>query len=79
MQTVVEPRVRLWVQIAGMARAATTSDVFNAIAEPRRRQTPESISKLPTTGQEMGPTYATTSMGLRRATEGVGFELYPCP
>ncbi len=24
--------------IAGMARAATTSDVFNAIAEPQRRQ-----------------------------------------
>ena len=24
--------------IAGMARAATTTDVFNAVAEPRRRQ-----------------------------------------
>ena len=24
--------------IAGMARAATTADVFNAVAEPRRRQ-----------------------------------------
>lgn len=27
----------IWEYIACMARAATTSDVFNAIAEPRRR------------------------------------------
>ena len=28
----------LWVYIAPMARAATTADAFNAVAEPRRRQ-----------------------------------------
>src|ERR1044072_9374593 len=28
----------LWVYDVGVARAATTSDVFNAIAEPQRRQ-----------------------------------------
>ena len=28
----------LWEYIGGMARAATTSDPFNAIAEPRRRE-----------------------------------------
>ena len=28
----------IWEYIAAMARAATTADVFNAIAEPRRRQ-----------------------------------------
>ncbi len=28
----------IWEYIAAMARAATTSDVFNAVAEPRRRQ-----------------------------------------
>jgi DNA-binding transcriptional ArsR family regulator len=27
----------LWVYIDGMARAATTADTFNAVAEPRRR------------------------------------------
>ena len=28
----------IWVYIALMARAATTADAFNAVAEPRRRQ-----------------------------------------
>jgi DNA-binding transcriptional ArsR family regulator len=28
----------IWVYVFGMARAATTADAFNAIAEPRRRQ-----------------------------------------
>jgi DNA-binding transcriptional ArsR family regulator len=28
----------IWVYILGMARAATTTDSFNAIAEPRRRE-----------------------------------------
>src|SRR3972149_6022749 len=28
----------IWVYNAGMARAATTADAFNAVAEPRRRQ-----------------------------------------
>lgn len=28
----------IWVYILGMARAATTTDAFNAVAEPRRRQ-----------------------------------------
>src|SRR4051812_748950 len=28
----------IWVYIVAMARAATTADVFNAVAEPRRRQ-----------------------------------------
>src|SRR3954453_8207018 len=28
----------LWVYDCGMARAATTTDAFNAVAEPRRRQ-----------------------------------------
>src|SRR6195952_3902216 len=30
----------IWAYVAVMARAATTSDVFNAIAEPQRRQIP---------------------------------------
>ena len=28
----------IWVYDCGMARAATTADAFNAVAEPRRRQ-----------------------------------------
>src|SRR5712692_784957 len=28
----------IWVYISAMARAATTTDAFNAVAEPRRRQ-----------------------------------------
>ena len=28
----------IWVYIADMARAATTADAFNAVAEPRRRR-----------------------------------------
>ncbi len=28
----------IWVYNAGMARAATTADAFNAVAEPRRRE-----------------------------------------
>jgi DNA-binding transcriptional ArsR family regulator len=28
----------IWEYVYSMARAATTSDVFNAVAEPRRRQ-----------------------------------------
>src|SRR3954449_11959261 len=28
----------IWVYIYSMARAATTADTFNAVAEPRRRQ-----------------------------------------
>jgi DNA-binding transcriptional ArsR family regulator len=28
----------IWAYVVGMARAATTSDVFNAIAEPQRRR-----------------------------------------
>src|SRR5262245_42101072 len=28
----------IWVYDVGMARAATTADAFNAVAEPRRRQ-----------------------------------------
>jgi DNA-binding transcriptional ArsR family regulator len=28
----------IWVYTASMARAATTADAFNAVAEPRRRQ-----------------------------------------
>ena len=28
----------IWVYILAMARAATTTDAFNAVAEPRRRQ-----------------------------------------
>ena len=28
----------IWVYITPMARAATTADAFNAVAEPRRRQ-----------------------------------------
>jgi DNA-binding transcriptional ArsR family regulator len=28
----------IWAYNAGMARAATTADAFNAVAEPRRRQ-----------------------------------------
>src|SRR4051794_40218553 len=28
----------IWVYVLDMARAATTADAFNAIAEPRRRQ-----------------------------------------
>ncbi len=28
----------IWVYVFAMARAATTADAFNAIAEPRRRQ-----------------------------------------
>jgi DNA-binding transcriptional ArsR family regulator len=31
-------RIPIWVYDCAMARAATTSDVFNAIAEPRRRE-----------------------------------------
>ena len=27
----------IWAYISGMARAATTTDAFNAVAEPRRR------------------------------------------
>ncbi len=30
--------IPLWIYIFGMARAATTTDVFNAVAEPRRRE-----------------------------------------
>jgi DNA-binding transcriptional ArsR family regulator len=30
--------IPIWVYILGMARAATTTDAFNAVAEPRRRQ-----------------------------------------
>src|SRR5215211_7885970 len=30
--------IPIWVYDAPMARAATTTDVFNAVAEPRRRQ-----------------------------------------
>jgi DNA-binding transcriptional ArsR family regulator len=28
----------MWVYVFGVARAATTADAFNAVAEPRRRQ-----------------------------------------
>jgi len=28
----------IWIYYAAMARAATTTDAFNAVAEPRRRQ-----------------------------------------
>src|SRR5713101_8788565 len=28
----------IWIYISAMARAATTADAFNAVAEPRRRQ-----------------------------------------
>src|SRR5918999_2966588 len=28
----------IWVYVSRMARAATTADAFNAVAEPRRRQ-----------------------------------------
>jgi DNA-binding transcriptional ArsR family regulator len=34
----------IWVYIECMARAATTTDVFNAIAEPRRRRIVEVLS-----------------------------------
>jgi len=39
----LEPRtapghIPIWVYNVGMARAATTADAFNAVAEPRRRQ-----------------------------------------
>lgn len=33
-----------WVYIGAMARAATTADVFNAIAEPRRREIVELLA-----------------------------------
>jgi DNA-binding transcriptional ArsR family regulator len=35
----------IWEYIYGMSRAATTSDVFNAIAEPRRRQIVELLAR----------------------------------
>ena len=37
----------LWEYYSGMPRASTTSDVFNAIAEPRRRQIIELLSRRP--------------------------------
>ena len=33
----------IWVYYVGMARAATTTDAFNAVAEPRRRQILDSL------------------------------------
>jgi len=35
----------IWVYIEGMPRAATTADVFNAIAEPRRREIIDVLAK----------------------------------
>ncbi len=37
--------IPIWEYILRMARASTTSDVFNAIAEPRRRQIIELLSR----------------------------------
>src|ERR671939_747349 len=34
----------MWVYIYVMARAATTTDAFNAVAEPRRRQILEALA-----------------------------------
>ena len=34
----------IWVYIARMARAATTVDAFNAVAEPRRRQIVDALA-----------------------------------
>src|SRR4051794_645233 len=35
----------IWVYDAGMARAATTADAFNAVAEPRRRQILDALAE----------------------------------
>lgn len=59
----------IWVYVLCMARAATTSDVFNAIAEPRRRD----ILALLRTGErpvaalsdELGMTQSGASKHLR--------------
>jgi DNA-binding transcriptional ArsR family regulator len=37
--------IPIWVYNAGMARAATTTDAFNAVAEPRRRQVLDILAK----------------------------------
>ena len=42
-----------------MARAATTTDAFNAVAEPRRRQILDALA-----GGELSVTELTTSLGL---------------
>ena len=62
--------------LPGMARAATTSDVFNAIAEPRRRQ----IVELLAASEARDVTELVIKLGLpqpgleapRRAEEGGG-------
>lgn len=61
--------IPIWVYDALMARAATTSDVFNAIAEPRRRDilTLLRTGERPVTdlAQELGLTQPGASKHLR--------------
>src|ERR671916_498523 len=59
----------IWVYVAAMARAATTSDVFNAIAEPQRREILVLLraGERPVTelARELGMTQPGTSKHLR--------------
>ena len=54
----------MWEYNSGMARAATTSDVFNAIAEPRRRR----IVDLLGLGGERDVTEMVGELGLAQPT-----------
>ena len=38
-------RIYIWVYNFGMARAATTADTFNAVAEPRRREILDALAQ----------------------------------
>lgn len=38
-------RISIWVYNSGMARAATTADAFNAVAEPRRREILDALAQ----------------------------------
>jgi DNA-binding transcriptional ArsR family regulator len=59
----------MWVYVVRMGRAATTSDVFNAIAEPQRRQILVLLraGERPVTelAQELGTTQPGASKHLR--------------
>src|SRR5690606_28818207 len=59
----------IWVYVARMARAATTSDVFNAVAEERRRDILELLrdGELPATAvaERLGMTQPGTSKHLK--------------
>src|ERR1700748_2607124 len=45
VRQVLALHIPIWVYNRSMARAATTTDVFNAIAEPRRRQIVELLAR----------------------------------